>query len=185
MLSYQQVEDFFAQPYLTLCCVPGSMFYFPAVFLRPNNRLDTNANSRARAVHEKYCQFMFRRLWVEKGVAIVLSLHNCQMRGVYCIVWTFVSAVHLRQRPRRYFDLITIRGERTKVRSKNMMNFYSSCAGVRMCYGSVEPCGTRNAYSCLRYMQYPAHHEKQTAFEIRWHTCRNQVSSFGETDESI
>lgn len=54
--------DFFARPYLTLCFVPGSMFYFPALFLRPNNRLDTNANSRARAVREMYRQFMFRRL---------------------------------------------------------------------------------------------------------------------------
>jgi hypothetical protein len=46
---------------LTLCCVPGTIFYFPAVILQPNNRLDTNANSRARAVHERYCQFMFLR----------------------------------------------------------------------------------------------------------------------------
>jgi hypothetical protein len=137
LLSYQQVKDFFARSYLTLCCVPGSVFYFPAVFLRPNNRVDTNANSRARAIHERYHQFMFRKLRVEKGVAIVLSLRDCKMLGFYCIVWTFVSAVHLSQRPRRYFDFITITEERTKVRNKNMMNFCCSCVGVRMCCGSV------------------------------------------------
>ena len=77
------MEDFFARPYLIVCCVPGSMFYFPAVFLRPNNRLDTNANSRARAAHERYCLFMFRRMREEKGVAILMSLHDSKMRGAY------------------------------------------------------------------------------------------------------
>jgi hypothetical protein len=30
-----------------------------------------------------------------------------------------------------------------------------------------------------------ARQEKQSAFEMRWHTRRNQIPSFGETDESI
>jgi len=43
----------------------------------------------------------------------------------------------------------------------------------------------RYARTTLKVLMSHSHSSGYTAFEMWWHTRRNQISSFGETDESI